>query len=408
MINDPHFYGYYQYNNNRYVLREDALSDMILRHDLEGIMTFHFHDDIFENIDWTIDPPFSIDTLYKMRAQQIRDTYKYVILQLSGGVDSTQILETFINNNIFIDEIQTFHHYSATKNLNIDRDSPLFNEISVLYEYQYAVQPLLKWVKQVSPNTKISEIDVMDNVIEQFGVGSKGEMMGHTPITKNRINPPNLMFAIPRTVTYISFKHNIDRIEKDNVCVIRGIEKPALKPIRISRDRRLLGFNFHDQTMGSTNLMASGIMDKAFTLESFYWSPDAPLIPIKQSHMILNELRSNEKFKLLFLYMKEAMTKHRLSLLEKNTRRDSPLYQKLERLIYPIIYPSLQNVSFFGLKPMNSSPEMKLLDILGITHYGDEMKNEYNKHTMSKYDHIVNKGQMIDYIPTRLYFVGDF
>jgi hypothetical protein len=76
--------------------------------------------------------------------------------------------------------------------------------------------------------------------------------------------------------------------------------------------------------------------------------------------------------------------------------------------MYPIIYPSLRNVSFFGLKPLSSSPEIKLLDILGIKNYGDDMKEEYNNYKMRAYAPILNKEQMIDYMPTRRYLIGNF
>jgi hypothetical protein len=126
-------YGHYRYNDKNYVIREDALNDMMMRQDWNGEMTFHFHDEVFERIDWSIEPPFDIDLLYKMRAQQIRDKYNYVILQLSGGLDSTQVLEIFLDNNIFIDEIQTFHHYSGTKVFMSDEN--VIKNLSVLYEY---------------------------------------------------------------------------------------------------------------------------------------------------------------------------------------------------------------------------------------------------------------------------------
>jgi hypothetical protein len=401
-------YGYYRYNEKIYVNREDALNDMMMRQDWNGQMTFHYHDEVFEQLDWTVEPPFNIDLLYKMRAQQIRDKYPYVILQLSGGVDSTQILETFLDNNIFIDEIQTFHHHSGTKTLTFDKKSALFKEVSVLYEYQFAVIPLLKWVREVSPNTKIVEVDLMPELIGGTSRRTNGELLGQHPITKGMINPPNIVFNVPRTVTYVSLTHNIKRIEKDGVCIIRGIEKPALRAFKIAEDTYKLYFNFHDQTMGSTKFMASGVMAKTFTLESFFWSPDAPLIPIKQSHLIKKRLENDLRFKRLFVFIKENIHKERIQLLSKSLRHDSPLFQRLERLIYPVIYPSLRNTTWFGLKPLSTSPEKKLLEVLGINNYHDDMKDEYNRHKLKMYEPIINKEQMIDYMRTRRYHIGNF
>jgi hypothetical protein len=154
--------------------------------------------------------------------------------------------------------------------------------------------------------------------------------------------------------------------------------------------------------------MAKGIMPEVFTLESFFWSPDAPLIPVKQSHLILQKLRTDPKFKEVFLYVKKGMEKKRLESVKKVNRVDSPLYQKLERMMYPIIYPSLRNVSFFGLKPTTTSPEFRILDFMGIKHYAREMRQEYNERKLRMYEPIINKEQMIDYMPTRRYQIGKF
>jgi hypothetical protein len=399
-------YGYYRYNDNNYVIREDALNDMMMRQDWNGEMTFHFHDEVFEGIDWSIEPPFDIDLLYKMRAQQIRDKYNYVILQLSGGLDSTQVLEIFLDNNIFIDEIQTFHHYSGTKSFMTDEN--VLKDLSVLYEYQFAVIPLLKWVGEVSPNTKIVEVDVMPELISNT-CKLNSEIIGQNPITKGLINPPNIVLNVPRTVTYISLTHNIKKIEKDNVCVIRGIEKPglyALEDFSVNQNTYDLYFNFHDQTMGSSKFMASDVMSKSFTLESFFWSPEVPLIPIKQSHLIKNRLRTDNTFKEKFLSLSDLIFRKRKNLLKQNLRHDTLSQQKLERLIYPCIYPSLRHKLYYGLKPQASSPEFELLKLLGINHFGENLKNDYNNYKLKLFEPIINKEQMISYMPTRPYHIG--
>ena len=399
-------YGHYRYNDKNYIIREDALNEMMMRHDWNGKMTFHFHDEVFEGIDWSIEPPFDIDLLYKMRAQQIRDKYKYVILQLSGGLDSTQILEIFLDNNIFIDEIQTFHHHSGTKAFMSDKS--VLEDLSVLFEYQLAVIPLLKWVKEVSPNTKIVEVDVMPELISNT-CKLNSELIGQDPSTKGLINPPTLVFNVPRTVAYISLTHNIKNIEKDNVCVIRGIEKPglyALEDFSVNQNTYDLYFNFHDQTMGSSKFMASDIISKSFTLESFFWSPEVPLIPVKQSHLIKNRIRTDVAFKEKFLSLSDLIFRKRQNLLKQNKRHDTLSQQKLERLIYPSIYPSLRNKLYYGLKPQDKSPEFALLKLLGINHFGENLKNDYNNYKLKLFEPIINKEQMISYLPTRSYHIG--
>jgi hypothetical protein len=66
--------------------------------------TFHVNN-IFDKLDWSKEPTKSLKNLYKERAEQIRSLYNYIILYFSGGSDSITVLNTFLDNNILIDEI---------------------------------------------------------------------------------------------------------------------------------------------------------------------------------------------------------------------------------------------------------------------------------------------------------------
>ena len=48
--------------------------------------------------------------MLRERAQSIRDRYKRVNIMLSGGRDSTKVVDTFVSNGIFIDEITCIKH----------------------------------------------------------------------------------------------------------------------------------------------------------------------------------------------------------------------------------------------------------------------------------------------------------
>ena len=109
---DPFLYnGYYLYDGNihtdRHTIADEIVSDKIKYNEYmkEDKVSFYFHDDYFSQFDWTKEPQQSLKELYKQRAIQLRDKYDYLILSYSGGSDSHQALETFLNNNIFIDEI---------------------------------------------------------------------------------------------------------------------------------------------------------------------------------------------------------------------------------------------------------------------------------------------------------------
>ena len=72
-------------------------------------ITFHTFEDVsFNNYSWSIEPGTPLKQLQKERALQLRDTYDYIKLWFSGGADSTTMLNTFLDNNIHIDEIGVY------------------------------------------------------------------------------------------------------------------------------------------------------------------------------------------------------------------------------------------------------------------------------------------------------------
>lgn len=82
---------------------------MILRNQISSLKL----DDItsymteFDSVDWQKEPTESMKELCKQRAQQIRDTFDYIVLYNSGGSDSTTVLNAFLDNDIFVDEVIT-------------------------------------------------------------------------------------------------------------------------------------------------------------------------------------------------------------------------------------------------------------------------------------------------------------
>ena len=76
-------------------------------------VTWDYHDLIFKNYNWSIDPPIGLEELYKQRALQLREAYDHIVLFYSGGVDSWYILNTFIKNNIHLDEIYMYGPFEA-------------------------------------------------------------------------------------------------------------------------------------------------------------------------------------------------------------------------------------------------------------------------------------------------------
>jgi hypothetical protein len=133
---------YYDAENNIYLTHLDAIAS-------RKQCWFYYYDDILSNVPWKIEPTESLETLYKLRAQKIRDTYDYVILCFSGGADSTNVLESFYYNNIHIDEIVMVGAFSQDKFVGDDSNHNA--------EIHYGAYPTLKTLNL--PNTKITAMD---------------------------------------------------------------------------------------------------------------------------------------------------------------------------------------------------------------------------------------------------------
>lgn len=80
--------------------------------------------DIFNNVDWTVEPEQDLQQLYQTRALQLREKYDYLVLAYSSGSDSINALNSFLKAGVKPDEIVTYiiEHPSIDKmcNANIE------------------------------------------------------------------------------------------------------------------------------------------------------------------------------------------------------------------------------------------------------------------------------------------------
>ena len=99
-IKDQGRYGYYNVGDLFFRNKSAALT---YASRTNQSITWDFNFDIFKAQSTKPRLNISLGELYRQRAQQIRDTYDYVILSYSGGSDSDTILKAFVDNNILLD-----------------------------------------------------------------------------------------------------------------------------------------------------------------------------------------------------------------------------------------------------------------------------------------------------------------
>ena len=234
---------------------------------------FHFFDESYSSLDWSREPSETLDQLYAERARQIRDKYDYVMLCYSGGSDTANILDTFLENNIRLDEIVLYYPTSIIDKFqdkfDYDRDNPKNH----LFEYLLAALPKLQEVSARYPNIKINVFDYVSEAIENynniFTMFSGGNiaspvMIGHYQVIKRL-----------REVS-----------ENQNACVVTGHCKPKLF---YNKAERKYG-NFFADAITFGRFDPAVINDFMPNIELFYHSKDFPQLVQKQCYVLKHVL----------------------------------------------------------------------------------------------------------------------
>jgi hypothetical protein len=273
-----------------------------------------FNESVFSSYDWTLEPKESILELYRRRAQQLRDKYDYIILTYSGGADSTTILESFIINDIKLDEVVSY--------VNHEREGSLSSEI-----YQAAI-PKFEELKTKNPHIKFRLLDLTEFELEHFS------------LTKNKFNWIYEMNAYfnPNNASRFNFGMKIkewaDMIHAGKrVCILTGLDKPRILHVDGKFVFRFIDFIDCAATVSSM----AGL--QPWTDELFYWTPDMPEILIKQGHLIKNYL-AGDVTTLPFMSLQKSDLAYKKHLGKK--------YWLSNHGVHKLIYPNW-NIDTFTL-----------------------------------------------------------
>lgn len=283
-----------------------------------------FNDDVYGRIDWAIPVEESLESLYLRRAKQIREKYDYIILYYSGGSDSHNVLTTFVNNNIHIDEIVMELPELDRKNFN-DYDTSSRN---VYGEIDFIAAPRLKELQhKLSPTTKIRFTDFSKPVIELM---RKDNWFEHAP-TNAFLN----LGQIGRQLLHTSDKSIIDLANKSRkVCQLYGVDKPL-----VTYDGNDYYAYFADSSAMHVNPVTpenNKEYDDYVSTEFFYWTADFPEIVVKQAQLIKLACTLDENKK---QFWKKSMKLH---------------VGEFRKIMHPIIYPGLEEPKFQATKPENN------------------------------------------------------
>jgi hypothetical protein len=265
MNNDQNdIYGFYKSDGVKFYSKYEA---MCLG--TPSKTTWHYNDQLFSSFDWKKPSMMPLSELYRRRAEQLRNDYDYLILMYSGGADSENILDTFVTNNIHLDEVC---HYVISTAPGISNDE--INNVASIKTRNYIDKYKLKTIQRffdIAPNI-INFFDNKKNMDFFYWVNA----MGYVPFTK------------PKAGTILDSGVRLWQelaTSGKKIGIIHGVDKPRL----IKRDDRLF-FSFSDNCNNYFNIKDQQLnsISSYATDELFYHSPHVTCanIIIKQCHVI--------------------------------------------------------------------------------------------------------------------------
>lgn len=264
-------FGYYSVGQYNTYSKVDAIE---VGHKLNLPVEWHFNDEVFDNVDWTVEPDVSLWELYTLRARQLREKYDYLVLFYSGGADSNNIFNSFVKNNIHLDEVVQWTNYEVTGDKENNWNAEVF-KVAVPTTAKLIDDNKLKTRHRIVDMSKLlTTLDKTIPDIEEWVYG------------KNSYFSPNMRATALMRKHTPEYQELISQGKK--VCFVWGCEKPMLVnsidpnnkstfvPTMVFQDRVDHCISVKDQVENF-----DWVHD-----ELFYWTPDLPLIVVKQCHAV--------------------------------------------------------------------------------------------------------------------------
>ena len=233
----------------------DKLEAILLCESSGFPINFHIPQ-FLENFPVHIEPKEDMATLCKRHAHNIRQSYDYVRLWFSGGCDSEYVLNTFIKNNIFIDEIMIMKAGIKEADWEID-------DVAI---------PYINKIQNKIPNTKIT---IKSATMNDYKDWFKNAYWFERYTSMGRSSRCFHYLRINEALESITM-HNTT----SNTINIRGGEKSHIMHIDNKWYAYFLDLLNDTQEGNSTN-----------HLTNFFW--DDPLIFTKQCHLTKKAIETN-------------------------------------------------------------------------------------------------------------------
>ena len=302
-------FGYYQVGDLKFYSKLEAVQ----ANETIGRISWNFNEAVFSSYDWRVDPFQTLEELYKIRAQQLREKYDYLVLWFSGGADSTNVLNSFVNNNIKIDECVSLVNYEATGDKFNFLNGEIYNVAAPKVEQARLTQP---WIKHTL-------VDLAKLTMDRFT--AKETKFDWIYQLNGYLNPNNAS-KVDIKLTQPHWRNMINSGKK--VCFIHGIDKP-----RVFKNKDHYYYRFVDLVDTAVSAQVQMLNRPWDFDELFYWSPNLPELAIKQAHVVKRFLQG--------VRLTDLVTDVYASTVQTtvNGKQYGISLSNLHQLIYPGWYP---------------------------------------------------------------------
>jgi hypothetical protein len=312
--------GYYRVADETYYSKPMAY---MRAKELGTIPTWCFNNIQFVKEDWTVEPEVDLLELYRLRAQQIRDQYDYIRLDLSGGSDSATVLYSFVLNNIPLDEV--VFRYPKQGEKGVVGDVHNYDPSNTLSEWEFSAKPMLHWISTNYPDVKITFYDYSQRMIDGDYLKDESWILQ----TRDWFQPGH----VAKHDIFGAKEHREQADSGKKICILHGVDKPKVVVINGQWYTYFIDV-FANQPSPIKHDYEN------ITHELFFWTPDLPKLLIKQSHMIKTwfDLPTHKTFKYLVSY----------------PVRDPNARTTYENIVKSIVYPQFDLTTWQTSKATNS------------------------------------------------------
>jgi hypothetical protein len=281
---------------------------------------YHYHDEVWDatlqNFKYNEHTDF-LD-LYRERALRIREKYDYLVLHFSGGVDSTTVLQSFVFNDIKLDEVYIRWPLKLLQTNIYTPDANDRRATNMLSEWDFSIKPKLDWLKANHPEIKIVIEDWTDELYK-----TKLDTFNENLFHKHNHNFGLVNFIYSEMVSQSSLEAQAKKLKVGH---IYGAEKPLL-----TYDAATDAFFMYFTDISTASVGFQHSFDKFDTANrvDFYHAIDFPQLTISRACAMAAYLRVHPELRYLVDSKNGALSND-----ERSKRAD--LFQKLcARVIYP-------------------------------------------------------------------------